>query len=175
MIEAMRLEIVKTLTSVRIRPQEDIKPDEQSHVENVQPVHASTGAPLSTNPEPAYVGNGDVALAEAATREKAQPVMRPTQKVGRNDPCPWRLGEELQALPRETKLVSYFNLLSAFARDVVRLSRDSFLNCSSKSAPLLRRRLRHHVGDPVRPRSLDCRLSIGSACPNVTPAADTKI
>ena len=42
--------------------------------------------------EPAYEGNGDVALAEAATKKR--PTVRVGQKVGRNDPCPclpkWR-------------------------------------------------------------------------------------
>jgi len=94
MIEAVKLEVVKTLTSVQIRTQEDIKPDEQSHVENVQPVHASTAGGAVDEPEPAYAGNGDVALAEAATRKKAQPVMRHAQKVGRNDPCPCGSGKK---------------------------------------------------------------------------------
>jgi preprotein translocase subunit SecA len=39
-------------------------------------------------------GNGDVALAEAATKKKARPVVRPTQKVGRNDPCPCGSGKK---------------------------------------------------------------------------------
>jgi preprotein translocase subunit SecA len=94
MIEAVKLEVIKTLTSVQIRTQEDIKPDEQSHVENVQPVHASTAGAAVDEPEPAYAGNGDLAVAEAATRRKAQPVMRHTQKVGRNDPCPCGSGKK---------------------------------------------------------------------------------
>jgi preprotein translocase subunit SecA len=44
--------------------------------------------------EPDYGGNGDVALAEAATRKKAQPKVRTTQKVGRNDPCPCGSGKK---------------------------------------------------------------------------------
>src|SRR3954470_1839420 len=94
MIEAVKLEVIKTLTAVEIRTQEDIKPDEQSHVENVQPVHASTPGGALDEAEPDYAGNGDVALAEAATRKKAQPVMRHTQKVGRNDPCPCGSGKK---------------------------------------------------------------------------------
>ena len=94
MIEAVKLEVIKTLTSVQIRTQEDIKPDEQSHVENVQPVHASTAGAAVDEPEPTYAGNGDLAVAEAATRRKAQPVMRHTQKVGRNDPCPCGSGKK---------------------------------------------------------------------------------
>ncbi len=37
-------------------------------------------------------GNGDVALAEAATKKR--PVTRPGQKVGRNDPCPCGSGKK---------------------------------------------------------------------------------
>src|SRR4051812_37275042 len=93
MIEAVKLEVIKTLTAVEIRTQEDIKPDDQSHVENVQPVHPSSlgGA---DEPDSSYAGNGDVALAEAATRKKAQPTVRHTQKVGRNDACPCGSGKK---------------------------------------------------------------------------------
>jgi preprotein translocase subunit SecA len=35
-----------------------------------------------------------VALAEAATKKKAQPVVRHAQKVGRNDPCPCGSGRK---------------------------------------------------------------------------------
>jgi preprotein translocase subunit SecA len=35
-----------------------------------------------------------VALAEAATKRKAQPAMRSTQKVGRNEPCPCGSGKK---------------------------------------------------------------------------------
>jgi preprotein translocase subunit SecA len=45
--------------------------------------------------EPAAIegnGNGDVALAEAATKKR--PVTRPGQKVGRNDPCPCGSGKK---------------------------------------------------------------------------------
>ena len=44
--------------------------------------------------EAAYGGNGDVALAEAATKKKTQPMVRHTQKVGRNDPCPCGSGKK---------------------------------------------------------------------------------
>src|SRR5439155_16689607 len=69
MVEAVKLEVIKTLTAVEIRTQEDIKPDDQSHVENVQPLHPGSGG---GEEELAYAGNGDVALAEAATKKKAQ-------------------------------------------------------------------------------------------------------
>ncbi|HYR33800.1 MAG TPA: preprotein translocase subunit SecA [Burkholderiales bacterium] len=91
MIESVKLEVIKTLTAVEVRTQEDIKPDDQAHIENVTTQHAST---LAVEEEPAYEGNGDVALAEAATKKKSQPMVRHTQKVGRNDPCPCGSGKK---------------------------------------------------------------------------------
>jgi len=91
MVESVKLEVIKTLTAVEIRTQEDIKPDDQSHVENVQQLHPGSG---NGEAELAYDGNGDVALAEAATKKKAQPVVRHAQKVGRNDPCPCGSGKK---------------------------------------------------------------------------------
>ena len=66
-----------------------IRPDDESHVENVTPLHPGGGAEQAD-----YAENGDVALAEAATKKKARPVVRPTQKVGRNDPCPCGSGKK---------------------------------------------------------------------------------
>src|SRR3989454_1935142 len=91
MVEAVKLEVIKTLTAVEIRTQEDIKADEQAHIENVRTQHPST---MGVDEEAAYEGNGDVALAEAATKKKAQPMVRHTQKVGRNDPCPCGSGKK---------------------------------------------------------------------------------
>jgi len=93
MIESVKLEVIKTLTMVEIRTQEDIKPDDQSHVENIRPIHPSSGDGME-EAEPEYSGNGDIALAEAATKKKTQPMVRHTQKVGRNDPCPCGSGKK---------------------------------------------------------------------------------
>ncbi len=84
LVESVKLEVIKTLTAVQIRTQEDIKPDEEAHVENVRPVHESADG---TQPEPE---NGEVAVAEAP---KKRPV-RVGQKVGRNDPCPCGSGKK---------------------------------------------------------------------------------
>ena len=83
LVESVKLEVIKTLTAVQIRTQEDLKPDE-AHVENVRPVHESVDG---TQPEPE---NGEVAVAEAP---KKRPV-RVGQKVGRNDPCPCGSGKK---------------------------------------------------------------------------------
>ncbi|HET7297287.1 MAG TPA: preprotein translocase subunit SecA, partial [Burkholderiales bacterium] len=90
MIEAVKLEVTKTLAAVQIRTQEDIKPDEESHVENVRPVHLSSHGGMEAEPD--YAANGDVAIAEAVTKKK--PMVRAGQKVGRNDPCPCGSGKK---------------------------------------------------------------------------------
>ncbi|HEY5899929.1 MAG TPA: preprotein translocase subunit SecA [Burkholderiales bacterium] len=92
MIEAVKLEVIKTLTAVEIRTQEDIKPDDQLHVENVRPQHVGSEGIEEVSGDSG--GNGDVALAEAATKRKAQPMVRHVQKVGRNDPCPCGSGKK---------------------------------------------------------------------------------
>jgi preprotein translocase subunit SecA len=89
MVEAVKLEVTKTLTAVQIRTQDDIKPDDESHVENVRPIHPSSGGAVEAEPDSA--GNGDVAIAEAATKKKP---VRVGQKVGRNDPCPCGSGKK---------------------------------------------------------------------------------
>jgi preprotein translocase subunit SecA len=73
------------LTAVEIKTQDDIKLDDQAHVENVQTVHASSDGATELQAE-----NGDVAVAEAP---KQQPV-RVSQKIGRNDPCPCGSGKK---------------------------------------------------------------------------------
>jgi preprotein translocase subunit SecA len=86
MIEAVKLEVIKTLTAVEIKTREELPAaDDQAHVENVRAQHADYD-------EAGVETNGDVALAEAATKKK--PVTRPTQKVGRNDPCPCGSGKK---------------------------------------------------------------------------------
>jgi len=90
MIEAVKLEVIKTLTAVQIRAREEIPQiDDKQHVENVRLQHSEYEDSLA-----AGNGNGDVALAEAATKKKAQPMVRHAQKVGRNDPCPCGSGRK---------------------------------------------------------------------------------
>ena len=89
MVEAVKLEVIKTLTAVEIRTQEQLPQiDDKPHVENVQMQHADY------NGNGGDGGDGDVALAEAATKKKAQPVQRHVPKVGRNDPCPCGSGKK---------------------------------------------------------------------------------
>jgi preprotein translocase subunit SecA len=85
MVESVKLEVIKTLTAVEIRTQEDIKPDVESHVENVRAIQPASSDATAVEPE-----NGEVAVAEAP---KARPI-RTGQKIGRNDPCPCGSGKK---------------------------------------------------------------------------------
>jgi preprotein translocase subunit SecA len=83
MVEAVKLEVVKTLTAVEIRAQEDVpKADDQQHVENVRLQHGESPA--------------DEAEAAPAALRKPQPAVRHTEKVGRNDPCPCGSGKKFK-------------------------------------------------------------------------------
>jgi preprotein translocase subunit SecA len=87
MIEAVKLEVTKTLTAVEIRTTEEVpRADVAPHVENVRMQHASY--------EDALEGPGDSAPAAAAEPRKPQPVVRAAAKVGRNDPCPCGSGKK---------------------------------------------------------------------------------
>jgi preprotein translocase subunit SecA len=80
MVEAVKLEVVKTLTAVEIRAKDDVpQADDKAHVQNVQLQHGGAGE----------------AGGEAVEEEKkAQPTVRHAQKVGRNDPCPCGSGKK---------------------------------------------------------------------------------
>src|SRR5258706_486512 len=85
MVEAVKLEVTTNLTMVQIGTKEDLKPDDQSHVENIRPQHADSGGMNGTEPEESDDANVAV---------KQKPVVRHVQKVGRNDPCPCASGKE---------------------------------------------------------------------------------
>ncbi|MGE5128864.1 MAG: preprotein translocase subunit SecA [Sphingomonadaceae bacterium] len=89
MLESVKLEVTKTLCSVEIRTSEALEQvDDAPHVENVRMQHA------------AFPGSAEEAVSAAdeeiatAVAKKLQPVVRPTQKVGRNDPCPCGSGKK---------------------------------------------------------------------------------
>ena len=88
MIESVKLEVTKTL--IHIEYSEKPPPvDDKLHVDNVRLQHSDYEEAMA-----GANGNGGVALAEAATRRKAQPAVRQGQKVGRNDPCPCGSGKK---------------------------------------------------------------------------------
>jgi preprotein translocase subunit SecA len=81
MVEAVKLEVVKTLTAVEIRAKDDVpQADDKPHVQNVQLQHGG-----------AAEAEAEVA---ASDEKKAQPTVRHAQKVGRNDPCPCGSGKK---------------------------------------------------------------------------------
>ncbi|HYN12326.1 MAG TPA: preprotein translocase subunit SecA [Burkholderiales bacterium] len=87
MIESVKLEVTKTLLNIEYGDKPP-QVDDQLHVENVRLQHAEYEEALGGE------GNGEVAIAEAATRRKVQPSVRQSQKVGRNDPCPCGSGKK---------------------------------------------------------------------------------
>jgi preprotein translocase subunit SecA len=79
MLEAVKLEVTKTLCTAELRTGQEVpQADETPHVENVRLQHADY----------------EEALAAAAETKKAQPMVRPMQKVGRNEPCPCGSGKK---------------------------------------------------------------------------------
>jgi preprotein translocase subunit SecA len=79
MLEGLKLEVTRTLVAVEIRASDEVpKADVEQHVENVRLQHADY----------------DTALGDGAEEKKPQPTVRPTQKIGRNDPCPCGSGRK---------------------------------------------------------------------------------
>ncbi len=86
MLESVKLEVTKTLAVVEIRAAEALaEVDDEQHVENLRMQHPSL--------DDVQLGAEDEALASAAAK-KPQPMVRPSQKVGRNDPCPCGSGKK---------------------------------------------------------------------------------
>jgi preprotein translocase subunit SecA len=86
MVEAVKLEVTRTLMLVAYKESAPApQVDDKAHVENVQLQHADPGSAL---------GSEEPEAADAAPAPKAQPAMRPTSKVGRNDPCPCGSGKK---------------------------------------------------------------------------------
>ena len=85
MLEAVKLEVIKVLNMVEIRSADEAPPiDDKQHVENVRLQHADYDDALA-----------GAAEADAEAKPKpAQPVVRQSQKVGRNDPCPCGSGKK---------------------------------------------------------------------------------
>ena len=88
MLEAVKLEVVKTLNTVEIRAAEEVPQiDDKPHVENVRLQHADY--------EEALAGAAaDDVKGQAAAQPASQPMVRPAMKVGRNEPCPCGSGRK---------------------------------------------------------------------------------
>jgi len=86
MLEAVKAEVIKVLNTVEIRASEPPPPvDDKPHVENVRMVHADYDEALG--------GSGE---DEEPAKPAAQPTVRMTQKIGRNDPCPCGSGKKFK-------------------------------------------------------------------------------
>jgi preprotein translocase subunit SecA len=83
MLESVKLEVIKHLTLMQITERAP-EPDEQSHVQNVQ---------LQKGDQPALEDDAGEA-PPPAEKPKAQPTVRHTQKIGRNEPCPCGSGKK---------------------------------------------------------------------------------
>ncbi|MDO8933613.1 MAG: preprotein translocase subunit SecA [Rhodocyclaceae bacterium] len=81
LLNTVRMEVTRFLMTVEIRSPEQIEEVEQNHpqVENVQYHHAGYDEVLGTDEE-----------------KTAQPVQRPPEMVGRNDPCPCGSGKKFK-------------------------------------------------------------------------------
>jgi preprotein translocase subunit SecA len=90
MVESVKLEVIKHLTAIQVRTSDEVPPvDDQQHVENVRAQRGEFEEAAADGN-----GNGDVAIAEAATKKR--PITRAMQKVGRNDPCPCGSGKKFK-------------------------------------------------------------------------------
>jgi len=90
MLEAVKLEVIKTLNTVEIRAAEEVpQVDDKAHVENVRLQHADYEEAL------AGTAAGDD-KEQAAAPPPARPVVRQTMKVGRNEPCPCGSGKKFK-------------------------------------------------------------------------------
>ncbi len=90
MLEAVKLEVIKTLNNVEIRAAEEVpQVDDKPHVENVRLQHADY--------EDALGGTvAEDAAGQAAAQPAAQPQVRQSIKVGRNEPCPCGSGKKFK-------------------------------------------------------------------------------
>jgi preprotein translocase subunit SecA len=103
MLDSIKREVTRHLMAVQIRTQEQVEEAERRAeeaaraVKNVQYQHADFGTGVAAgSAEEAEAAEGGVAVAAAPARESAQPFMRSTQKVGRNDPCPCGSGKKFK-------------------------------------------------------------------------------
>ena len=98
MLERIKADVTRTLMLVQIRSAEEVaKVDEPAQLHNVTYQHAPATEALAAvavddaePPMPGYAGPDD----GLAGGERAQPFVRPGQKVGRNDPCPCGSGRK---------------------------------------------------------------------------------
>ena len=90
LIEAVKLEVTKTLVAVQIKAETPLEvPDAPPALENVSYQHAEPGTSMADSEDVAAE-----ALAPQADENAKQPFVRYGEKVGRNDPCPCGSGKK---------------------------------------------------------------------------------
>jgi preprotein translocase subunit SecA len=98
MLDSIKREVTRHLMAVQIRSQEQVEEAERKAEEaaraltNVQYHHADFNAEAAQ--ESGDAGGSPVAVAPPPADEGAEPFIRSTQKVGRNDPCPCGSGKK---------------------------------------------------------------------------------
>ncbi len=91
LLDAVKAEVTKTLMTVRIRSAEELKAaEEHEALQNVQYQHADFSDAGDEGGAQALPGE----TSSEAEAQKAQPFIRPGEKVGRNDPCPCGSGKK---------------------------------------------------------------------------------
>ena len=86
LLDTIKAEVTKTLMSVRIRSADELQAvEEREALQNVQYQHADFAGTAA---------EAETAVAAEDAEQKAQPFVRPGEKVGRNDPCPCGSGKK---------------------------------------------------------------------------------
>src|SRR5204862_4635833 len=99
MLDSIKREVTRTLMNIRVQTREEVEEAERKAeeaaraVRNIQYQHADYNAATA---ESAEVDESAPQVAPGATDDSAQPFVRSTQKVGRNDACPCGSGKKFK-------------------------------------------------------------------------------
>jgi preprotein translocase subunit SecA len=100
MLDSIKREVTRHLMAVQIRTQEQVEEAERraaaaaAALKNVQYHHSDFGQALAADDAQPQAAVAIANASAAATASAAQPMIRSTQKVGRNDPCPCGSGKK---------------------------------------------------------------------------------
>ena len=93
MLDRIKQDVVRVVLTVQVRTPEDVQAVEEKPAVNVRYQHADYDEALANEEGADAAGGAGAAVATA-------PFVRVAEKVGRNDPLPLRVRQEVQALPR---------------------------------------------------------------------------
>jgi preprotein translocase subunit SecA len=100
MLDSIKREVTRHLMGVQVRSQEQVEEAERRAeeaaraVKNVQYHHADAGPALAEGEAEPVVVRSEAGAGSGVAVAEAQPFVRSTQKVGRNDPCPCGSGRK---------------------------------------------------------------------------------